>query len=587
MIMKIFEKLKNFFQNASNQKNYTVNFPLPSVFDITKQQKTINPFVYACILFRSNAVSQLKWDVYEENQYGDRVSLPIDHPVSKWFWRPNSDLTTSELLTLIVMNIDIYGNCFILVEKNKEFSSIILPPNAVSITKIGEKIYSYNGKEYTNQNIIHIRSPLLQNDFSFGKSPLSILEPILNIQNALYNFMARFLERSGVPPIYFAGGFLTDEQKINATIEWNRMYPDFPLRMFISEGEIKSIPISISFNSQQLPDLDKITKINIASFYGIPLAKITGENANYATAFINDYTFWQNSIKPTAQIISDRLTDFFRQFYPNILIGYEEMDFSAIDMFKSLNEKIEKFVIYDDMKREKNINLEPNLYLHWKKLDNLSKKYERNYIDCYKSFLSEIEKLLDNQITNQKGFSISINKEVLYSLCEQIFSKTLLRHFKEVLDFAFLNVGEITPFGYENAIFELKKNSVKKITDWAEEMLLKVKEELGNAIDEFQARKTIFKFTRPNNFNIKAQTISCYVTNTGLISVYQMYEHKYNIVWLSQRDQKVRPAHILADGQIRENGSFRVGGEFLPYPGAGQIPENNINCRCFVMLRPK
>lgn len=57
--------------------------------------------------------------------------------------------------------------------------------------------------------------------------------------------------------------------------------------------------------------------------------------------------------------------------------------------------------------------------------------------------------------------------------------------------------------------------------------------------------------------------------------------------WLSKRDGRVRPDHIIADrsyhhllNMIYIDDLFYVGGEFLPYPAGGSIPENNINCRC-------
>lgn len=54
--------------------------------------------------------------------------------------------------------------------------------------------------------------------------------------------------------------------------------------------------------------------------------------------------------------------------------------------------------------------------------------------------------------------------------------------------------------------------------------------------------------------------------------------------WLSERDDRVRPTHITADGQrVPVNEPFRVGGYKMMYPtddslGAG--PEEIVNCRC-------
>jgi hypothetical protein len=54
--------------------------------------------------------------------------------------------------------------------------------------------------------------------------------------------------------------------------------------------------------------------------------------------------------------------------------------------------------------------------------------------------------------------------------------------------------------------------------------------------------------------------------------------------WVSVGDEKVRPAHVVADGQTVEvNGVFIVGGESLRFPGdpfLGATAGNIIECRC-------
>jgi len=54
--------------------------------------------------------------------------------------------------------------------------------------------------------------------------------------------------------------------------------------------------------------------------------------------------------------------------------------------------------------------------------------------------------------------------------------------------------------------------------------------------------------------------------------------------WLSTKDDRTRDAHAEADGQtVGIDEDFNVGGELLQYPGGGNDPGNNINCRCTVI----
>lgn len=58
--------------------------------------------------------------------------------------------------------------------------------------------------------------------------------------------------------------------------------------------------------------------------------------------------------------------------------------------------------------------------------------------------------------------------------------------------------------------------------------------------------------------------------------------------WGSTADERTRPTHNSADGQIRDmDKKFRVGGSFLMFPGDPEGPAKEIiNCRCAVLYLP-
>jgi hypothetical protein len=55
--------------------------------------------------------------------------------------------------------------------------------------------------------------------------------------------------------------------------------------------------------------------------------------------------------------------------------------------------------------------------------------------------------------------------------------------------------------------------------------------------------------------------------------------------WVTRHDDRVRPTHAAADGQVVDTGTvFVVGNALLPYPGAKTGPiEEWISCRCVVV----
>lgn len=62
-------------------------------------------------------------------------------------------------------------------------------------------------------------------------------------------------------------------------------------------------------------------------------------------------------------------------------------------------------------------------------------------------------------------------------------------------------------------------------------------------------------------------------------------ERRYKM-WVSVEDNRVRPAHEIADGQVREVGDmFTVGGFYMRYPGDPVAPPDLVrNCRCSLLL---
>ena len=79
-----------------------------------------------------------------------------------------------------------------------------------------------------------------------------------------------------------------------------------------------------------------------------------------------------------------------------------------------------------------------------------------------------------------------------------------------------------------------------------------------------------------------ATTETTYAQNTGMHTAMEKAGVETK-TWQSSRDSAVRDAHQeqnIAQLTVKVTENFLVGGEHLPYPASGSLPENNINCRC-------
>lgn len=577
--MRILDKVLSLFKSRQVDPPPTpVNIVSIPITD-HQPQSFLSPFNLAVIRLRANAISTLQWNVYNE-QGNQRVLVdPNKHPIARVFWRPAKNLTTTELLSNIVFFLDVFGNAFVRVKKkNGDFEMSLLHPALIQVDNVS---YTMQDERIPREEVIHIREPIF--DWLNRKSNIAILPRTYLwsaniVLNALMNFVARFAEKNGVPPIYFSGATLSPEQQARVVQQWNALYPDYPLRTFIESGRIESIPISLSFNIDALPDVMRVPMQTIASFYGVPLGKITGENANYATAMINDYTFWTTSVKPTALLIQDALTDYFRQFDETILITFEDVDFSAFEMFKQAPNKTtiqtKQTPSYD-------------LFYQWKSLDRFAKDLAKSFEQPFKLFWESFNAYV-LQKTQQKAFvdvSLQIRPDDVIEILQQYIAEPLSTARKKAIRRAFQELGENIPsVGYEVINAKVSEFQEQQLAQWVQNWTKQLQQQIETSENPEDLQLKIEKFfskITEYRLSLQARQLATATLNVSLTETFS-YFPEYDVAWLSQRDEKVRPAHILADGQIRKNGYFSVGGELLPFPGGGVLPENNINCRCYV-----
>ena len=105
--------------------------------------------------------------------------------------------------------------------------------------------------------------------------------------------------------------------------------------------------------------------------------------------------------------------------------------------------------------------------------------------------------------------------------------------------------------------------------------------ELGESVFEISERvRKIETFNTKVRSDRIARTEMVSAQNEGHLQAYDQAEVEGK-QWLTAGDERVRPDHMAADGQVRRvREEFDVGGEKLPAPGQGGSAGNVINCRC-------
>jgi uncharacterized protein with gpF-like domain len=125
-------------------------------------------------------------------------------------------------------------------------------------------------------------------------------------------------------------------------------------------------------------------------------------------------------------------------------------------------------------------------------------------------------------------------------------------------------------------------NKIRESVDFMKAEIVQVIENNAGATKQELKEKLQTKFTQLSEGRAKtiANTTSANVTSGMQHAVYK--DLGFDMMWLTQRDGLVRPAHREADGQMQgADGYFVVGGEKTVRPLGTELSASNaVNCRC-------
>jgi HK97 family phage portal protein len=190
---------------------------------------------------------------------------------------------------------------------------------------------------------------------------------------------------------------------------------------------------------------------------------------------------------------------------------------------------------------------------------NISEEWKDYIVKHLKPFLLSFMQQAGDKVLNDLGFGISFNLQV--PGIQEKLMKSLEKSASEIIQTTRKDVYDQLLEGIQN----------------------------GEGIPELANRmKTLFEETYKNRSETIARTETISATNyAGLEAAKQVGITKKQ--WLTSADERVRPTHAAADGQIRNiDEPFNVGNDELMFPGdKNGSPEEIINCRCTIILMPE
>jgi HK97 family phage portal protein len=469
----------------------------------------------------------------------------------------------------------------------------------------------------------------------FGVGLVSAALEYANIDREVSAYLARLFANNTVPPLIakFPERFDQDEwQKLKSA--WNEELPDYKLRALLGGGMQLELPpkgeLSVGYDS-----VSKDVRSQISQVFGVPPGMLDGSFQNRATAEVQFAIFRQNTIDPEALYIAEEFTRHFRRWEEDVLIEANPYEYADPDADMRQEEFELKWGIktINDARGERGYDPIPNgdtpliasgfvplntavnpapvpfaprnaetrsltakrakLPLitaeykdyFWRQFDGITETNSERFDSVVKMIIAQVKEqvfqLADEGILSLESVEISDKDfekydEIIAKACDKVTQQLLQE----------LSIGESDLTGVvgqeikqmvadssaqiKDSIGIIKEEVQKTLVDNAD----KTKEELNKILtDKFDSLST-------SRAKAIANTTSANVTSGMQYAVYK--DQGFDMMWLTQRDGRVRPAHASMEGQKQgEDGYFTVAGEKTTRPlGAGLSAGNSVNCRC-------
>jgi HK97 family phage portal protein len=614
--------------------------------------------VFACLQHRANALSAIQFNTFKEHNF-TKSELGNDNWAAHLIANPNPYFTRSQVFSFIENWLSINGNCFIwtpTIGYKVPLQMWVLNPTRVRVIMGGDNFV----QGYTYQSISDGLIPIPENEVihlarvhpaarpdeivgmnMFGVGLVTAALDYANIDVEVSEYLHRLFANNAVPPLIatFPERFDIEEwHKLKSS--WNEELPDYKLRALLGGGMQLQLPpkseLGINYDS-----VSKDTRAQIAQVFGVPPGMLTGEFQNRATAEVQFAIFRQNTIDPEAIYIAEEFTRHFRRFEEDILIEpvpYAYAD-PEMDMRKEEFELKWGIKTINDARKERgydaveggnvpligsglvplSISTEPKPIAPVPKLANRSLNlvtanakdlFWRNYDTLTTATENELKIVVSGMVNTLENQAFDIVRNEGISATTLDVTNEQLDLFDATVQEACDRVQQRLLIDLGLGIEDLTSQTGQEITALVNENSAKISDSIGVIRSEVQATLTAnaskssaelreilkqqFASLKTSRVNMIANTTAANVTSGMQYSVYK--GQGYKMVWLTQRDGRVRPSHAAMEGQTQgEDGYFDVitekkdkDGNIIattvekaPRPlGEGLSASNAVNCRC-------
>lgn len=322
--------------------------PTPGGFVDFEELFGVHVWVYVCV----NRISDSAAGVPFRLTRGEKP-VGTGDPLFRLLRRPNPYMAFSGLVESVFSYLELTGNCFLeKVRPGPDSGPSELYPlrsDRVSILPgKKEKVAAYKVRTDGRVQVLEpwrVDHLLYCNPFNdyYGLSPLQAgINSILQDLNS-QAFARKFFENDATP-----GGILQTDQNLSET-QYRRLLKQFEerhrgianrFRIAVLEGGLKYERVTVTQQEMQFIEQRKISRDEILAIYGVPPILAGLETMNFATAYEQKKTFWQETMLPKLLKVQDAFNaGFVRDFGEDYLFEFDVKRIEALSENKEIQSR--------------------------------------------------------------------------------------------------------------------------------------------------------------------------------------------------------------------------------------------------------
>ena len=274
---------------------------------------------FACVRVLADGISTLPLHAYRRTDAG-RVSAGDNARVVQLLKRPSPGSTSVDLISHIVVHLNVYGEAFLgkFRGADGEIAQLgLLHPESVQVELRGQTIRylldTIKGRtEHGPDDVLHIKA--MSADGLRGLSPVTQCRVALGLSSSLQQSAKVFTESGSAPTGVLTVPSGNDRQAQLIQEAWRAKHAGVQNmhRVAVVTGDIKFTPVGFSADDSQFLQQRELSAREVARIFRVPAWAIdapTGDSLTYANVTEQSRALATYSLRPTAVRIETAISN--------------------------------------------------------------------------------------------------------------------------------------------------------------------------------------------------------------------------------------------------------------------------------------